>query len=151
MTGGTSSEQKLQDVAQFWAGWADDADTFYQLFSDDIYYALDDDARDETPLDAFAHSQGERWYDHDFLETGFEAEDKLLAIRFAHHSGGDVWGPAFAEKVQHMGIGGVNCLIMMGLDKTAITQFGHSGRQIERPTHIDLPGVRMFYLGELDT
>ena len=55
-------------ISHFWVGRFPSEQSAADYFAE--VWDEDDEDREHTPLSAFARDQGEKWYDHDFLEYG---------------------------------------------------------------------------------
>jgi hypothetical protein len=68
------------ETSHFWVGRL--PESLASTYLEEVYDEDDEDL-DHTPLSAFARDQGEKWYDHDFLEYGFS--DTAGKARVAGH------------------------------------------------------------------
>ncbi|MEZ6143727.1 MAG: immunity 22 family protein [Zavarzinella sp.] len=94
--------------------------------------------RDETPLSAFARDQGERFYDHDFLEYGFSDTAGSAEELVAGYSYSDQWGAEFARRVAAAGLSEVNWFAFISED------------EIDRPRSVQGDGYWYHYLGTIN-
>lgn len=132
-------------VAQFWVGHCDSPARFDALLSEDDFWAIEDEeVRDNAPLSQFAASQGERWFDHDFMEGGFCKGHEPLAERFEAYSWAAAWAPELEARARKLGLIHPDSFIMMTGDADRRYEW-----EMKTPKDIDLPGVKMRYAGEI--
>jgi hypothetical protein len=78
----------------------------------DEYFAETYDENDEdferTPLSQFARDQRVKWYDHDFLEYGFNDRAASVEELVAGHSYSDQWGAELARRAAEARLSGIN-------------------------------------------
>jgi hypothetical protein len=119
------------ETSHFWAGCFPEelASTYFAEV-----YGVD---RDETPLSAFASDQGERFYDHDFLEYGFSDAAGSVEELVTGYSYSDQWGAEFARRVAEAGLSGVNWFAFISEGK------------IDRPRSVRGDGYWYHYLGTI--
>lgn len=58
------------EASHFWLGQFPNEKRVAEYVAE--VYDDDDEDREHTPLSQFARDQGEKWYDHDCMEHGFE-------------------------------------------------------------------------------
>ena len=122
------------ETSHFWVGHFPEAMTF--TYFDEVYDE-DDEARDHTPLSLFARDQGEKWYDHDFLEYGFSDTAASVEELVAGYSYSDQWGSELARRASESGLTGINWFAFI------------SEREIERPRSVQGDGYWYHYLGTI--
>lgn len=137
---------------QVWIGQAESEDVLNALFAEREDYYSDDNAELEgTPahlaLSAFAQAMGQASYDHDFLEYGYARPGDDLETRFAAHSWVRGWAPVLRGVLSAQEIDRSNAVVMIGVDRHE--RFGDH-RQIKQPRDLDLPGIRLRYIGEIE-
>lgn len=137
-----------QITSQFWIGIFDSETCFHEFFAeDDAYISEENEHKDDYPLSRFAASQGEIWYDHDFLEPGFNDGDTTdLARKFSAHSWVKSWAPLVKAKMKDAGLESINAFALMGVDTPRMAQRYY---QIARPRSHHAPGIDLVYIGEL--
>ncbi|TKW67217.1 MAG: hypothetical protein DI616_06025 [Paracoccus denitrificans] len=137
---------RRRHIAQFWLGHCDSIDRLGDLLSEEAFYDIEDEElRDDAPQNAFIQSQGQRWYDQDFLEAGFETGSGDLGTRFGAYSYAAEWAPKVEHKAGQLGVKDPNCFIMLGGDAATPENW-----RLDNPTDIRLPGIELRYLGEID-
>lgn len=103
-----------------------------------IYFAeVYDEDRERTPLSAFARDQGEKWYDHDFLEFGFSAAAGSVEELVAGYSYSDQWAAELARRAAGAGLSGINWFAFI------------SEGEVERPRSVQGDGYWVRYLGTI--
>ena len=98
---------KSTETSHFWAGKFDSLESFTQLFVET--YSDDDDA----PISPFAETQGEAFYDHDFMEYGYSDDADSVADLVAGYSYSDQWLDQFAKLLDSAGLTGVNAFLFI--------------------------------------
>lgn len=127
-------------TSQFWAGhFADEA--LFRDFTKEIWDDVDE------PISQFAISQGESFYDHDWFEVSFNADQTATGIKFAGASWVEKWMDEFDLRVSESGLEDVNCFISM-----IILDEGPRGmyRQIKSPVSVSGEGFNLKFLGEIE-
>jgi hypothetical protein len=122
------------ETSHFWVGHLPEAlaaDYFAEVYDED------DEDRERTPLSAFARDQGEKWYDHDFLEYGFRDAARSVEELVAGHSNSDQWGAELARRAAEAGLSGINWFAFI------------SESEIERPRSVRGDGYWVHYLGKI--
>ncbi len=120
-------------TSHFWVGQASQ-----ELV--DAYFAEDNGGEgrgDQAPVSAFARDQGATWYDHDFLEYGWDGEATTIAQLVDGCSYGDQWADELASRVAEQGIAGVNFFVFIRQD------------QIEQPRSVQGDGYWLKYMGTI--
>ncbi|MTW10142.1 hypothetical protein GM658_05960 [Pseudoduganella eburnea] len=98
------------------------------------HYSEDDD----EPISEFYGSQGEKFCDHDFMETGLRKPNTSLQEFLAPHSYADEWSEALIQEAHTRGLEDANALIF--IDK----------REIDSPRSVKRKGVELFYVGTFE-
>lgn len=98
----------------------------------------DDEDRVHTPLSAFARDQGERWYDHDFLEHGFYPKAKSVREMTGGHSYHEQWADELVRRADAAGLTGMNVLIFL------------SEAEVGKPRSVSGDGYELHYLGTIE-
>lgn len=114
-----------------WLGLADSRSSLEALLEESY-------GDDDNPITAFAASQGERFYDHDFLESHFLDEPTELADAFAVISHGDEVREAALAAATERYTGRPNCII------------ADFERQFDQPTSILSAGITLSYIGRFE-
>ncbi len=97
----------------------------------------DDEDRVHTPHSEFARDQGEKWYDHDFLEHGFKARAKSVAALVKRHSYFEQYTDELSKRAEALGLTNLNTLIFIDQD------------QIESPRSVTAKDFTLHYLGTI--
>jgi hypothetical protein len=90
---------------------------------------------DDQPINQFAADQGERFYDHDWVERSFDPSGDLRA-QIAPHSHSKDYLDRVIELARSRGIVGANVFILA--DKG----------EFDRPVSVHAPSHSLWYLGE---
>ena len=138
-------------LSQIWLGTASDEAALHAFMEErKAYYSDENEDAEGTDrhiaLSAFADSQDETSYDHDFLEYGFAKRGDTLEDRFAGHSWVEQWAPILREMRPRAEIEAASAYVQMGMDVSE--RFGVS-REIAQPRDIDEGAVRLRYVGEI--
>jgi hypothetical protein len=103
------------------------------------YFAeVNDEDREGMPLSAFAHDQGEKWYDHDFLEYGLREGAESIQELVAGYSYSDPWADELARRAAAAALSGVNFFVFINAE------------EIERPRSVKGDGYWLHYLGTIE-
>lgn len=100
-------------------------------------YDEEDEDREHTPLSQFACDQGETWYDHDFLEHGFQENAPSVEDLVDGYSYSEQWSAELARRAAEGGLTQVNTLVFISED------------QIQKPRSAEGDGYRLHYLGTI--
>jgi hypothetical protein len=100
-------------------------------------YDEDDVDREHTPLSEFARDQGEKWYDHDFMEHGYRPEASSVEELVAGHSYSEQWAAELARRATEAGLVGDNMVVSISQD------------QIDAPRSVKGDGYWLHYLGTI--
>ncbi len=119
------------ETSHFWVGHFPEA-LACTYFAE--VYGVD---RDETALSAFARDQGDQFYDHDFLEYGFNDTAGTVEELVEGYSYSDQWGADLARLVAEAGLSGVNWFAFI------------NESEIERPRSVQGDGYWYRYLGTI--
>jgi len=151
-------------TSQFWVGWCDDPDEITKFFSEESHYAkfreletklangeIDDKEYDkreqeleDNPITEFAKSQGEQFIDHDFIEWRWEPDCKPLVEMFSGSSWVEMWAEKVKERAKDLGVGKINCFVMVGLDSGATPP-----QEVEKLCDIQLRSGTLTFIGEI--
>jgi uncharacterized RDD family membrane protein YckC len=96
------------------------------------------DREDDEPLSQFAASQGETWYDHDFVEISYLDEMGSVRSLVEGHSYCESYLDSIVAKAATLGIDRVNVFVFA--DK----------EQCSSPRSARGPGYQLWYLGEFE-
>lgn len=100
-------------------------------------YDDEDEDREHTPLSQFARDQGEKWYDHDFMETGFKKNAKSVEDLVNGYSYHEQWSAELARRAMVAGLTKINMLVFISKD------------QIDKPRSVEGNGYRLLYMGTI--
>jgi hypothetical protein len=100
-------------------------------------YDDDDEDREHTPLSQFARDQGEKWYDHDFMEHGFKKNAKSVEDLVNGYSYHEQWSAELARRAAEAGLTKVNMLLFISKD------------QINKPRSVEGDGYKLHYMGTI--
>jgi hypothetical protein len=98
-------------TAHFWLGYFPNPERVAAYFNE-VYDETDAD-REHTPLSEFARDQGEKWYDHDFLEYGlnpFTASITELVAGYSYH---DQYAGELTQRAIQLGLSAVNMFVFI--------------------------------------
>ena len=133
-------------TSQFWVGKFDSSEIFYEFMGENPEFWTDENEELENiPLSAFIASQGKKWYDHDFLESGYNDKGISLLEKFGEYSYSSQWSIPVEEKVKLLEIDNVNSFIMMGIDDMPN---GKRHLQVLEPCSFKSEGIELIYIGE---
>jgi len=125
---------RKKQTSHFWVG------NFPENLAGEYFTEVDDEEdedREHTPLSAFARDQGEKWYDHDFLEYGWGKADSIDKL-VAGYSYSDQWGAELARRAAAAGLTDVNFFVFIGKD------------EIDQPKSVQGDGYWLHYLGTIE-
>ena len=111
-------------TAHFWLGRFPNVERVAAYFHEVYDDCLDDadiDGEDwrRTPLSEFARDQGEKWYDHDFMEHGFNPSAASIKELVAGHSYYDQYEDELTRRASELGLEGVNMFVFISEDQIA--------------------------------
>jgi len=139
-------EKSKELKAQFWVAALADAESFQGLFSEEAYYALKEEEQDAgAPLSLFAESQGQRWYDHDFLEIRALSPAEQRREAPISMSWSSTWEVELRKRVEALGETDFDGIVMMNVEQS--TQ--GSRRIIRAPKDAKIGNARLTYLREI--
>ncbi len=146
--GAQSAQTRKTWLSQFWAGhFASDA--AFEAFVKENHEAYYSDANDEgdgpLPLSQFAGSQGQRWYDHDFMEVG-KVGTSAVPTKAICASYSEQWAEEFVRRAAAAAITPTH-FIMVGVD---CPTGGPKYRQFSQPASFTGPDFALIYLGEIE-
>jgi hypothetical protein len=98
------------------------------------YFEESYDEDDSSPINQFAKDQGERWYDHDWVERGFKENATLKAL-IRDHSYSASYMEAVVADAQMRGIGSANTFVMADID------------EFDAPKTVERDSFKLYYLG----
>jgi hypothetical protein len=123
------------ETSHFWLGHFPNekrvAEYLAEVFDDE------DEDRKHTPLSEFAADQGEKWYDHDFMEHGFKKNAKSVEDLVNCYSYYEQWSAELARRAAEAGLTKLNMLIFICKD------------QIDEPRSIEREEYRLHYMGTI--
>jgi hypothetical protein len=85
----------------------------------------------------FGRDQGEKWYDHDFLEYGFSNTARSVGELVEGYSYSGQWGAELAGRAAEAGLSGINWFAFI------------SAGEVERPRSVQGDGYWVHYLGTI--
>ena len=143
-----TSQTRKTWLSQFWAGhFASDA--AFEAFVKEDYEAYYSDANDEgdgpLPLSQFAGSQGERRYDHDFMEAG-KVGTSAVPTEAICASYSESWAEEFVRRAAAAEIAPTH-FIMVSIDRPSA---GPEHRQFPHAASATGPDFTLIYLGEIE-
>lgn len=118
------------ETSHFWLGKFTDRRRADKYFAEQYE---DDDA----PVSEFARDQGVRWYDHDFMESGFSKAAKSVEKLVKGYSYYEQWAEELARRAKDAGLTGANLLVFINKD------------QIKKPQSAKGKGYSLHYLGTI--
>lgn len=101
------------------------------------YFAEKLDEDDEAALSMFARDQGQKYYDHDFLEYGWGTASTIQEL-VAAYSYSDQWAEELARRVAEAGLTGVDTFIFI------------SQEEVRAPRSVQGDGYWLRYLGTIE-
>lgn len=103
------------------------------------FFTERDQREDDEPLSMFAQSQGEAWYDHDFIEVGRLEAPVPIATLVAQHSYQQHYLPALLDAAAAAGIESANVFVLASQDQfvapTTSSGVGYTLRLMGRFTY----------------
>lgn len=133
-------------TTQFWVGKFATEALFYEFVGEDPAHYAEENEDKDYPLSKFSASQGEWFYDHDFMEVAFSAEAIQTSEQFMA-SWVDKWADELDRRIKKHGIANANTLVMMVVDKSPNRD---PYRQITNPVSVSDEGFELVYLGEIE-
>jgi hypothetical protein len=88
-------------------------------------------------LSQFARDQGEKWYDHDFMEHGYKKNVKSVEDLVNGYSYFEQWSAELARRAAEAGLTNANMLVFISKD------------QIDKPQSVEGDGYSLRYLGTI--
>ncbi|WP_150524236.1 immunity 22 family protein [Roseibium sediminis] len=141
-----SGNGKKTIIAQFWVGKFSDEALFHDFTGEDPeHYAIENEDGD-YPLSKFAASQGETFYDHDFMEVAFSDVAVHSGKEFMA-SWSDKWADELDRRINELDVSDLNVLVMMVVEQHSS---GKLYRQISNPVSASGEGFNLTYLGEIE-
>ena len=122
--------------SHFWVGCFSEKEQVDKYFAE-VWDEGDED-REHTPLSIFARDQGEKWYDHDYLEYGFNDSAATIEELVAGYSYSEQWAGELARRAAEAGLNGVNVLVFISQD------------EIDHPRSVQGDGFWLNYLGTIE-
>ncbi len=97
-----------------------------------------DEDREHTPLSQFAHDQSETWYDHDFMEHGFNLHSRSIEELVNGHSYFKEWTAELVRRAAEIGLNDMNMIVFISQD------------QIDNPCSVEGDDYALHYLGTIE-
>jgi uncharacterized RDD family membrane protein YckC len=94
---------------------------------------------DDEPLSPFAASQGETWFDYDFVEISYLDDMESVGSLVDGHSYSDTYRDAVVARAAALGIDRANVFVWAGRE------------QFNSPNSTSGPGYQLWYLGEFES
>lgn len=119
------------EISHIWLG----------LFSKDApsnFFAERYDREDDEPLSLFSESQGEIWYDHDFVEISYLHEPLQVASLVMGHSYSEQYLEGVLSKASAIEVEKANVFVLA------------SKRTFEQARSAEGVGYKLWYLGEYE-
>lgn len=110
-----------------------------------FYSDANDEGDGPLPLSQFAGSQGERRYDHDFMEVG-KVDTSTVPTEAICASYSEQWAEEFVRRATAAAMIPTH-FIMVVVDRPAD---GQERRQFPHPTSFSGPDFALIYLGEIE-
>jgi hypothetical protein len=126
---------RKMETSHFWLGSFPDEQSVDDYFEE--VYDEEDEDHEHTPLSHFARDQGEKWYDHDFLEQGFDKKAKSVEDLVEGYSYYEQWAGELARRAAEAGLKDLNMLIFISQD------------QIDQPRSVRGNDYILHYLGTI--
>jgi hypothetical protein len=123
------------ETSHFWLGHFPNEKRVAEYLAE--VYDEDDEDREHTPLSQFARDQGEKWYDHDFMEHGFKKNAKSVDDLVNGYSYYEQWSAELVRRAAEAGLTKVNMLLFIGKD------------QIDIPRSVEGDGYNLYYMGTI--
>ena len=123
-------------LTHFWIGRFDNQPLFDNFFEET--YSEDEDVF----ISKFAESQNETWIDYDFLEIGFENNDKPIKDKFVNYSYAKHWIDELGQRIEHFKTPNINTIVMCNLDGNR--------SEIEFPNSFKGEGYYIRYIGKIE-
>ena len=90
------------DTCHFWVGRLPEA------LANEYFSEMYNEEDEDTHLSLFGRDQGEKWYDHDYLEYGYSETEVTIQKLVEGYSYSDQWAEEFARRVADAGLSGCN-------------------------------------------
>jgi hypothetical protein len=126
---------RTTQTCHFWLGQFPNEQRVDDYFAE--VWDEEDENREHTPLSAFGRDQGENWYDHDFLEHGYNPKATSVEELVEGHSYHEQWAAELARRAAAAGITGSNMVVFIERE------------QIDRPRSVDGDGYSLRYMGTI--
>lgn len=126
-----------KETSHFWVGRFEVTEDFQAFLEENDNYYQEQEDNKEVYLSEFAASQHQQWFDHDFMEVGFEDDDKPFAERFAGYSYAEQWMPQLQGMVDNELLQRSNALIFI------------TAGEIRQPVSVQGPGFVLHYVGQI--
>jgi hypothetical protein len=122
-------------TAHFWLGHFPDGSRVGDYFTE-VWNENDGD-REHTPLSEFARDQQKKWYDHDYLEYGFNPDASSIQELVTGYSYHDQYKDELAARAAKLGLAGINMFVFI------------EESQIAHPRSIAGEGYTLHYVGTI--
>lgn len=125
------------EICHFWVGNFKSEDLFYEFFEEDKRF-YDEEADENGYVSEFSASQSENWIDFDFLECGFESNNKPFNEKFSKYSYSTEWMEAVENKIKELNLTDLNAIAFINKS------------EIEKPVSVKRKNFSLHYLGEIE-
>lgn len=126
------------EVYHFWVGKFNSEDEYSNFLDENESYYNDDLDNNKKYVSKFAESQDKNWIDYDFVESGFEDNEKSLKDKFKNYSYSDKWISEIQNRIDKQKTIEINTILFV------------SKSQIENPTSINHSSFYLNYIGEIE-
>ncbi len=124
------------ETSHFWLGRFSD-EKRAAAYIDEVYDEEDED-RDHTPLSEFARDQGEKWYNHDYMECSFDKDATSVSNLIEGASYSEQWAAELSRRATADALNTINLLIFINKD------------QIDEPRSAEGNGYSLHYMGTIE-
>jgi len=121
---------RKKETCHFWLGRISDKERAAAYFEENY------DREDDEPLSGFARDQSETWYDHDFMESGFDADANSIADLVEGYSYYEQYTDFLSKRAAEMGLTNINMFLFINKE------------QIRQPRSVEGNGCSLHYVGE---
>lgn len=126
-------------VSHFWVGNFKNNSDFANFFGENPDYYTDERKISKKYISAFAKSQNENRYDHDFFECGFNDENTAIEDRFSGYSYAEEWLEELKKRIAQLAPN-------FQMNSIAFIEKG----EIKNPTSVKTENFELIYLGVIE-
>lgn len=125
-------------ILDFWVGNFKTEEDFYQFAEEDENYYLQEED-DNNYVSKFAESQDTIWLDYDFVEYGFEEDDRTIYEKFAEYSFAEQWLPVLVNRLNELDLKfDINAVIFLNRG------------QVPKPASVENDFFSLVYIGGIE-